>query len=177
MGYSTGEWRKAMAVKLVSTKFNKSKKEVINDVRSHWQLKKEKIDEIIKILDAVDEKKCISSMSGLGVKRRNDIEKYGFCRKSAAHSIRLVKQLTELMLTGAMVFPLPDSEMLLDIRKGKYTKEELEAIHDSVVSKAEQAREKSVLPNAPNANKVWKRYSELVAHVVQKDDKFLQLVR
>jgi hypothetical protein len=177
MGYSTGEWRKAMAIKQVSTKFNKTKKEIINDVRSHWHLKKEKIDEIIKILDSVDKKKCISSMAGLGVRRKEEVEKYGFCRKSAAHAIRLVKQLTELMETGSMVFPRPDGQILLDIRSGKYTKEELEAMHDSVVAKAENMREKSVLPNEPNRKKVWEKYSELVADVIKKDDRFLQLVK
>jgi len=177
MGYSTGEWRKAMAVKLVSTKFNKTKKEIINDVRSHWHLKKENMDEIIKILDSVDEKKCISSMAGLGTKRKADIEKYGFCRKSAAHSIRLVKQLTELMETGTMLFPRPDSRMLLDIRNGKYTKQELEAIHNDVVAEAESTRDKSVLPDKPNEKKVWNKYSELVVEVIKNDEKFLQLVR
>ncbi len=177
MGYSTGEWRKAMAVKLVSTRFNKNKKEIINDVRSHWDLKKENMDNILRILDSVDEKKCISSMAGLGVKRKADVEKYGFCRKSAAHSIRLVKQLIELMETGEMIFPRPDKEMLLDIRGGKYTKEELEIIHDEVVAEAEKMRDKSVLPNKPNEKKVWKKYSELVAYVIQKDEKFMQLVQ
>ena len=177
MGYSTGEWRKAMAVRLVSTKFNKTKKEIINDVRSHWSLNKEKMDDIIRILDSVDEKKCISSMAGLGVKRKEDIEKYGFCRKSAAHAIRLVKQLIELMETGSMKFPRPDRQILLDIRSGKYKKKELEAMHDSVVAKAEAMREKSVLPDKPNSTKVWERYSELVADVIQKDDRFLQLVK
>lgn len=176
MGYSTGEWRKAMAVRLVSTKFNKTKKEIINDVRSHWTLDKENMDSIIKILDSVDKKKCISSFAGLGSKRKADIEKYGFCRKSAAHSIRLVVQLTELMETGEMIFPRPDAQMLLDIRNGKYTKEELEGIHDSVVAKAESARDKSVLPDKPDEKKVWGKYSELVAMIIKKDERFLQLV-
>ena len=177
MGYSTGEWRKAMAVKLVSTEFNKTKKAVINDVRSHWHLNKEKMDNIIKILDSVDEKKCISSMAGLGSKRKADIEKYGFCRKSAAHSIRLVRQLTEVMETGHMTFPRPDREMLLDIRNGKYTKEELEKIHNEVIFEAESMRSKSVLPDRPDEKKVWEKYSELVVEVIAKDEKFLQFAK
>ena len=177
MGYSTGEWRKAMAIKMVSTRFNRTKKEIVNDVRNHWNLKKEHMDDIIKILDSVDKKKCISSMAGLGVKRKNDIEKHGYCRKSAAHSIRLVVQLTEIMETGEMVFPRPDKQMLLDIRNGKYTKKELESIHDSVVAKAENMRDKSILPDRPNEKKVWDKYSELVANVIQKDERFLQLVQ
>lgn len=169
MGYSTGEWRKAMAVRLVSTKFNKTKKEIINAVRSHWHPSKEKMDEIIKILDSVDEKKCISSQAGLGVKRKADIEQYGFCRKSAAHSIRLVKQLTELMETGGMIFPRPDAELLLNIRNGKYTKEELEELRGDVVAKAEATRDKSVLPDKPNSKKVWEVYAKLVGEILHKD--------
>ena len=177
MGYSTGEWRKAMAIKQVSVRNNKTKKEIINDMRNHWNLKKEHMDGIIQILDSVDKKKYISSVAGLGDRRKAEVEKYGFCRKSAAHAIRLVKQLTELMETGSMIFPRPDGQILLDIRNGKYTKKELEAMHDSVVAKAENMREKSVLPDKPNREKVWKRYSELVADVIQKDERFLQLVQ
>lgn len=176
MGYSTGEWRKAMAVKLVSTKFNKTKKEIISDIRNHWSPGKEKMDEMIEILNSIDEKKCISSMAGLGAKRKKDIEEYGFCRKSAAHSIRLVKQLTELMETGEMIFPRPDKDMLLDIRNGKYSKEELEEIHDEVVARAEEMRDKSALPYKPNTKMVWEKYLKIVAKIIRKDEKFLQLV-
>lgn len=177
MGYSTGEWRKAMAIKKVSTKFNKTKKEIINDVRSHWHLNKEKMDEIIKVLDMADEKKIVSSFAGLGVKRKMDVEKYGYCRKSAAHAIRLVTQLTELMETGKMIFPRPDADLLFDIRNGKYKKDELEEMYKEVMSKAERTKDKSVLSDKPNKKKVWERYSELVASTIAKDSKFLQLVK
>ena len=48
-------------------------------------------------------------------------------------------------------------------------------MHGRVVAKAEAMREKSVLPNEPNRNKVWEKYSELVADVIRKDERFLQL--
>lgn len=162
MGYSISEWRKAMAVRLVSTKMNKTKKEIINDVRNHWNLNKEKMDGIIFILDSVDEKKCVSSMAGLGKKRKRDIEEYGYCRKSASHSIRLVTQLTELMLTGEIVFPRPNAKLLLDIRNGEYSKEDLEKIHDEVDNIAKETRKKSVLPDKPDLTKVWKTYEGMV---------------
>jgi uncharacterized protein len=173
MGYSTGEWRKAMAVQLVSKERSKTKAEVINNVRTHWKLNKEKMDDIIKILDSVDEKKTVSSMAGLGVKRKKDVEEYGFCRKSAAHSIRLLRQLIEIMETGEITFPRPDSAQLLEIRQGKYTKEDLEEIHADTVAKAETARDKSVLPDKPNEKKIWKTYLELVKTVIKKDKEFL----
>ena len=161
MGYSTGEWRKAMAIKVVPKKWKKEKHEVINDIRNMWHPDKETMDGIIKSLEDLDEMKVVSSVAQLGKRRKADIEKYGFCRKSAAHSIRLVRQLTELMLDGTMTFPRPDSEMLLDIRRGKYTKEELEVIHDDVVATAEAARSRSVLLDKPNEKKVWETYFKL----------------
>ena len=175
MGYSTGEWRKAMAVKLVSEKKDTTKKSIINDIRSHWDLDKEQMDSIIMTLDASDKKVLVSSKSGLGIKRKADVEKYGFCRKSAAHSIRLVKQLTELMETGSITFPNPDKDLLLDIRNGKYSKEELEEIHDEVVFEAESIKDKSVLPYKPNEKIVWEKYLELVAHVIHDDEQFKQI--
>ena len=162
MGYSTGEWRKAMAVKLVSKERSKTKKTVINDVRTLWHLNKENMDNVISILDSVDEKKLISSQAGLGVRRKADVEKYGFCRKSAAHSIRLLTQLIEIMETGVITFPRPEAALLLDIRNGKYTKEELEEMHDEIVADAERTREKSVLPDKPSEKYVWSKYSEII---------------
>ncbi len=162
MGYSTGEWRKAMAIKLVPTKWKREKHEIINEIRNLWHPDKEAMDSIIKSLEDLDEMKTVSSMAGLGVKRKADIEKYGYCRKSAAHSIRLVKQLMELMLDGTMRFPRPDAELLLSIRNGEYTKEQLEVIHNDVVASAEIARSRSILPDKPNEKEVWKIYFELV---------------
>ena len=168
MGYSTGEWRKAMAIKLVPKKMGREKKEIINDIRNLWHPDKETMDLIIKTLEELDEMEVVSSKAGLGVKRKADIERYGFCRKSAAHSIRLVKQVTELMETGTMVFPRPDAELLLDIRNGKYTKEELEELHNEVVAEAEAARDRSVLPDRPNEKRVWEVYRELVSEKLAK---------
>ena len=171
MGYSIGEWRKAMAIKIVPKRWKKEKHEVINNIRNLWHPDKQTMDRIIENLEDIDEVKVVSSQAGLGTKRKKDVEQYGFCRKSAAHSIRLVKQITELMRTGVMTFPRPDAQILLDIRYGKYTKEELEEIHDDVVVEAKMCRERSVLPDKPNEKKIWKVYKEMVKNII-KDDVF-----
>lgn len=175
MGYSIGEWRKAMAVRLVSKERKKEKKDVVNDIRNLWSPDKEIMDSIVDILDSMDEKKIVSSWAGLGKKRKADIEEFGFCRKSAAHSLRLVQQLIELMETGKMTFPRPNTKMLLDIRNGKYSKEELTKIHDEVDAKAKATRSKSVLPEKPNSKKVWETYLRLVAVKLQNESRFLDL--
>lgn len=166
MGYSNNEWRKAMGVKIVSKTKKREKGSIISDIREIWKPTKEKMDEIVKILDSFDEKKIVSSVSGLGSKRKKDIEEFGFCRKSAAHSIRLIKQIIELMETGKITFPRPDKDILLGIRNGTYTKEEVEEIYTEAVCKAEKARDKSILPDKPNEKKVWEVYLELVVDIL-----------
>ena len=169
MGYSTGEWRKAMAIKVVPKKWKKEKKEIINDIRDLWHPDKKAMDNIIKNLESLDEMEVVSSEAGLGVKRKTDIERYGYCRKSAAHSIRLAQQITELMETGTMTFPRPNTETLLDIRSGAYTKFTLEELYTQAVADAEVARNKSVLPDKPDEKKVWKVYEELVRDILLCD--------
>lgn len=172
MGYSNSEWRKAMAIQLVPSKWKKEKHEVINDIRNLWSPDKDTMDSIIKSLDSLDNMEEISSMAQLGVKRREDIEKHGYCRKSAAHSIRLVKQVTELMLSGDIKFPRPESKFLLSIRNGEHTKEDLNLVYKNVVSEAESARKMSVLPDKPNSEIVWKEYCEIITEfIVSKSDK------
>jgi predicted nucleotidyltransferase len=162
LGYGAAEWRKAMAVKLVSKEAPKEKAQLINDIRNLYHPDKEKMDEFVRMLDDMDEKELVSSKTGLGVKRRKDIEEHGFCRKSAAHAIRLLGQLIELMQTGSITFPRQNADILLGIRNGEYLPDELEDMYQDLVSQAERCRNVSVLPNKPNSAKVWEVYEEMV---------------
>ena len=173
MGYSTGEWRKSMGTKAIIEKRTQTEDGVINDIRNIFHPDKENMDGIIKILYANREIKIVSSTAGLGVKRKKDIELYGFCRKSAAHSIRLMTQLTELLLTGDILFPRPNANFLLDVRNGKYSKEELQEIHDKVENQAKEARNKSILPDKPNEKKIWEEYKKIVVNSLKSDKRFL----
>lgn len=175
MGYSVGEWRKAMAIKVVPKKWKKEKHEVINDIKNLWSPDKKSMDTIISTLENLDEVEIVSSFTGIGSKRKEDIEKYGFCRKSAAHAIRLVNQLSELMENGQIVFPIKNHELLLDIRNGIYKKEEVEEVYLESMSKAEKIREVSVLPDKPNEKKVWETMEQLVAKHIKEDIKFKKL--
>lgn len=167
MGYSNGEWRKAMAIKLVPEKRKKGEPEVLNDFWNMFDwLNRDEKELIIKTLNEGRPHKIESSTSGLGKKRKAQVEKYGYCVKSAAHSIRLLGQVQELMLTGEITFPRPEADMLRSIRNGEIDKEEVEIIYNQTRRLAESVREKSILPDKPDADAVWEEYSEIVKETI-----------
>lgn len=163
MGYSNGEWRKAMAIKIVPEKRKKYEPEILNNFWNCYDhLTREEKELIIKTVEAGRPQKIVSSVSGLGSKRKAQVEKYGYCTKSAAHSIRLLNQVTELMLTGELTFPRPEADMLRSIRNGEMSKEDVTAAYEGARSVAEQMREKSVLPDKPDTDAVWDEYTQIV---------------
>lgn len=175
-GYSISEWRKAMAIKIVSEKKPKEKFELIEDIRNLYSPNKETMDSIVDILDSMDAKKVVPSLSGIGEKRKEDVEKYGYCRKSACHAIRLLDQLSEIMLTGKITFPRPNAEFLKDIRNGKYSKKELEEIYLHLSDEVDSKKGMSILPEKPNAKKVWDEYKRIVGRFLMCDTRFQKMV-
>lgn len=175
LGYSISEWRKAMAVKIVPEKRKKDKEELICSIRELYNLDKESIDSIISILNSSDKKKIISSVPSIGDKRKKDIIEFGYCRKSASHSIRLVSQLIELMSEGKITFPRLNAPFLLRIRNGEYEKNELQKFYDDFVSQAEKLKERSILPDNPNRKKIMREYKEIIMSFLKKDVNFNKL--
>jgi uncharacterized protein len=172
MGYSTSEWRKAMGTKILVEKRTHLEDELIQHVRNVFHPKKEIMDEVIHLLYKERPVKVVPSISGLGSRRKKEVEKYGYCVKSASHSIRLVTQLTELLKTGYITFPRPNAKFLLKIRNGEFTKEELEKIYSEVRAIAEESRKTSVLPEKPNKKKVWDSYLDIVVNFLNSDVRF-----
>jgi hypothetical protein len=176
MGFSNGEWRKAMAIKLVPEKRKKEEPEILNDLWNCFEgLSKDQKDLVIKTLNDGRPHKEISSVAGLGKKRREQVEKHGYCTKSAAHSIRLVGQVTELMLTGSITFPRPDAKILRDIRNGELNKSEITAVYESSRNLAESVREKSILRESPDPVSIWEGYKNIVIDHLKEDDRFNKL--
>lgn len=167
MGYSNGEWRKAMAIKIVPEKPKKGEKEILNDFWNcyDWLTREEK-ELIIKTINQGRAQEVICSMSGLGSKRKAQVEKHGYCTKSAAHSIRLLNQVTELMLTGEITFPRPEADLLKSIRNGEMSKEDVTVEYEKSRALAEAAKEKSILPDKPDADAVWEEYTQIVKEVI-----------
>lgn len=56
--------------------------------------------------------------------RKDLIEKYGYDTKLAHHAIRLYLECVQLMKEGQITFPLAESNLLVQFKTGKFTKEE-----------------------------------------------------
>ena len=75
MGYSNGEWRKAMTVKLVPEKKKKHEPEILNDFWNCFDhLTRDEKEIIISTVNKSRPTKLESSMSGLGRKRKAQVE-------------------------------------------------------------------------------------------------------
>ena len=77
---------------------------------------------------------------------------YGYDTKFGAHLIRLLTEGIEILTTGKIEFPLQNRELLLDIRGGKYTKEEI--IEMAEMYEEELKVVKSDIPMEPNKDSI-----------------------
>ena len=99
-------------------------------------------------------KKMVSVDKNAKGKRIEYIQKYGYDTKNAMHLIRLMNMAIEVLMEGELNVFRHDNEYLLDIRKGKYTKEEIESEYKRLKQLLDQAYVKSILPDKPNYEKV-----------------------
>jgi len=167
MGYSYSEWRKAMGTRLVVTERTVTEDSVINDIRNIYSPEKEDMDHVIDILMSKKERKVISSKKDLGSKRKKEFDKYGYGVSSAAHSIRLVTELYELMITGKITFPLVNADLLKSIRQGKVKKEEAEKNYEEICMKVKKNEHNSILRDKPNEKHVWNEYIHIVKDLIR----------
>jgi predicted nucleotidyltransferase len=80
------------------------------------------------------------------------IERYGFDVKFAMHYIRLLGECRELLSEHRVTLPRPEKELLIDIRTGKYTQDQVFRIGDDLSSECQRLLEKSDLPDSVNVN-------------------------
>jgi len=77
----------------------------------------------------------------------------GICWKALMHAVRVANEAVELLATGAVTFPRPDRELLLQIRKGELPFKGVSELIDVLLETVERATETSALPEKPN--KEW----------------------
>jgi len=90
------------------------------------------------------------------------VSKTGYDTKFASHLIRLLIEGKELLETGELLFPLKEAQMILDIKNGKYTIEEIMEMSNWFENEMRYIMEKSDLPEKPNKNKIEKMLIQMV---------------
>ncbi len=79
------------------------------------------------------------------------IERYGFDVKFAMHYVRLLGECRELLRERKVTLPRPEKELLIDIRTGKYTQDQVFEMGDELTHDCERLLETSDLPETVNA--------------------------
>lgn len=82
------------------------------------------------------------------------ITKYGMDVKFSSHCVRLLYEGAELLETGNLTFPMKQKELLLDIKNGKYTYNEVIKMIDELETDMRNIKENSVLTNKPKTDKI-----------------------
>lgn len=87
------------------------------------------------------------------------VAEYGFDTKFAYHALRLAMQGIELMQEGVITLPMPANAQayLVDVRTGKYSKDEVLADLDSLTADLQRATETSSWPERADFDRlsVW----------------------
>lgn len=96
-------------------------------------------------------------------------KKYGADFKHGAHLVRLTLMCEELLRDGKFFVRRPDAEMLMDIRNGKWSYEQLMDFVKEKKFVVEELYKKSTLPDEPDVEKLNELCIELV-EMARKDN-------
>ena len=86
--------------------------------------------------------------------------KYGYDTKFGMHLVRLMLEGKELLETGKLEYPLKDRDMLMDIRNGKWKREDIIAYSEQL--EAELDNIKTDLPSKPRYEEIEKLLISMV---------------
>ena len=161
-GYSQSEWRKVRGVSLEPIIRTVDENQIIDDIRNVFSPDATHMNEVIKLLFNDHERTAKSSTRKLGKKRKEQIEKYGYCIKSACNTIRLLDQLVELHTTHNITFPRHNCNLLKDIKLGKYSYEDCEVMFNDLKEKVQSLELKCLLPKKCDNKKIENLYFEIL---------------
>jgi len=92
------------------------------------------------------------------------IARYGFDVKFAMHYVRLLGECRELLREHKVTLPRPEKELLIDIRSGKYTQDQVFEIGDGLARECERLLEKNDLPDAVDAELLSRHIADAYQH-------------
>jgi predicted nucleotidyltransferase len=86
----------------------------------------------------------------MGDKRKKLVEKFGYDTKNGAHLIRLLKMGIEFLNEGTLHVFRKDAQELIKIKQGYYTLDQIKVIATNLFKEAEEAYNKSTIPDRPD---------------------------
>lgn len=96
--------------------------------------------------------------------QRAELEaKFGYDTKHAMHLMRLFRMCKELLTDGVLRVRRPDAEELLEIRRGKYTYEEILEFSTTMDKELQELAEDSQLPLIPDREKIARLCDDIIA--------------
>lgn len=98
-------------------------------------------------------------------KRRERFQQYGFDCKNASTLIRLMRMGIEALTTSEVIVLRHDAAQLLEIKRGEWTKEQVEKEADRLGKLMEEALVRSSLPNRPD----YQKAEEIVVDIVKAE--------
>lgn len=109
------------------------------------------IQKNITFLKAIEQlENRVSKFSG----RKEMVDEYGYDTKFGMHLIRLLLEGKELLETGTLRFPLVDVPLLMDIRNGKLSLNEVDQLASDIEADIDNIMVRSDLPSKPRYNHI-----------------------
>ncbi len=90
----------------------------------------------------------------MGQKRKQLVDKFGYDTKNAAHLIRLLRMGIEFLNDGQLYVTRHDASQLLEIKKGKWSLQQVKDEADRLFRTAEHAYICSELPPSPDYDRI-----------------------
>lgn len=112
---------------------------------------------------ADDQFKRLTGEKGSGKKgqRPEYIGKYGYDTKAAMHGLRLLYECMELMQHGRITLPRPEKDLLIEVRSGEWTLEQVLARAKRLFKEVDQAVASSPLPEMVDFSAVSRFVAEI----------------
>lgn len=95
--------------------------------------------------------------------RKELVDDYGFDTKFASHCVRLLYEGKELLETGEIQFPLQQRQLLLAIRAGSYSLDEVLSMTEDIEDEIRLCHENTFLPKSPN----YKQINDLLMEITE----------
>jgi predicted nucleotidyltransferase len=105
----------------------------------------------------------------MGKKRKTLVEKFQFDCKNAAHCIRLLKMGMEFLMTGQLNVARDDAPMLLEIKTGKWSLEQVKTEAKRLFNLADEAYIRSTIPNEPDVKGIEKIVMGILLDYISKN--------